>query len=333
VGSASLYDVVDTALDLAVVPGFSRLGIAARRRLGGWDDELPSMEGRTALVTGGSSGLGKATAAGLSSLGASVWLLVRNEAKGAAARADIVESVGNDDIHLLLADLVDLASVRRMARELQTKVPALDVLVHNAGALTEARHLTVDGIELTFQTHVVAPFLLTSLLLPQLETASGRVITVSSGGLYSQPLVIDDLQSEQGYRGSVAYARAKRAQVLLGEEWARRLAPRSIGVHTMHPGWADTPGVETSLPTFHRLTRPLLRTADEGADTIIWLSAAAAEELGTGRFWMDRRARPTHKLPWTRSGDADRHELWERVTALAGIGDPAPLDPDSKETH
>jgi dehydrogenase/reductase SDR family member 12 len=326
VRSEQLNDIVDSALDASVVLGFSRLGFAARRHLGAWSDELPSMQGRRVLVTGGSSGLGKAAASRLASLGASVWLLVRDEAKGLAAQEEIAATTGNDDVSFLLADLRDLSTVRDFARELQTSAPSLDVLVNNAGALTEARHLSVDGMELTFQTHVVAPFLLTALLLPQLEAASGRVVTVSSGGLYAQPLVIDDLQSEHDYRGSVAYARAKRAQVLLNEEWAERLAPRGVSTHAMHPGWADTPGVQASLPTFHQITGPLLRTPEEGADTIVWLSATPADQLGTGRFWMDRRCRPTHKLPWTRSGDVHRGELWDRVVELAGIEDPAPKE-------
>ena len=324
--STQLDDLVDTALDASVVLGFSRLGIAARRRFGSWSDELPTMDGRVVLVTGGSSGLGEAAATRVASLGAQVWILVRDEAKGEATRRAIVDATGNEDVSFLLADLRDLSTVRDFASELQASVATLDVLVHNAGALNEARHLTVDGIESTFQTHVVAPFLLTSLLLPQLEEAAGRIVTVASGGLYAQPLVIDDLQSERDYRGSIAYARAKRAQVLLTEEWAERLAPRGVAAHSMHPGWADTPGVAASLPAFHQITGPLLRTPDEGADTVVWLAAAPAEELGTGRFWMDRRPRPTHKLPWTRSGDLDHEALWDRVTELAGIADPAPKE-------
>ncbi|MFP4512996.1 MAG: SDR family NAD(P)-dependent oxidoreductase [Acidimicrobiales bacterium] len=324
-------DLVDSALDTTVVLGFSRFGIATRRYLDEWSgestvwaDELPSMSGRTAVVTGGSSGLGKAAATRLASLGASVWLLVRDEAKGQAAVEEIAAGSGNDDVSFLLADLADLSTVRDWATELSASVDSIDVLVHNAGLLAEDRTLTVDGIELTLQVHVVAPFLITALLLPQLTAAAGRIITVASGGLYTQPLVIDDLQNEHDYRGSIAYARAKRAQVLMTEEWATRLAPLGITAHVMHPGWADTPGVERSLPRFHQLTAPLLRSPEQGADTVVWLAATPADQLGSGRFWMDRKPRPTHKVPWTRSGDAHRDQLWERLVHLAGIDDPTP---------
>jgi dehydrogenase/reductase SDR family member 12 len=320
----NVADLVDTALEATVVLSFTRFGIAARRHLGDWSADRPSLAGKTIAVTGASSGLGKAAATELANQGASVWLLVRDASKGQATQDEIIAISGNDDVSYLLADLADLSTVRDVAAELGANIDRLDVLVHNAGALTDARNVTVDGIELTFQTHVVAPFLLTSLLIPQLEAAAGRVITVSSGGLYTQPLVIDDLQSERDYRGTTAYARAKRAQVLLSEEWAERLAPVGITTHAMHPGWADTPGLEASLPGFRNLTGPLLRSPEEGADTIVWLAGAGPDELGTGRFWMDRKPRSTHKVPWTRSGDIHRGELWDRVVELAGIDDPRP---------
>lgn len=327
-----MADFVDEALDATVVLGFSRLGIAARRYLDdrsgepspAWSEDFRSMQGKTVVVTGGTSGLGKATAMQLSKLGASVWLLARDAAKGEAAVDEIVEASGNDDVSVLLADLADLSTVRDWVAELSANVEKIDVLVHNAGLLADQRTITVDGIELTFQVHVAAPFLITALLRSQLTAARGRIITVASGGLYTQPLVIDDLQSEHDYQGTVAYARAKRAQVLLTEEWGARFAPLGITAHAMHPGWADTPGVERSLPRFHQLAAPLLRSPDQGADTIVWLAATPADRLGTGRFWMDRKPRSTHKVPWTRRGDAHRGELWDRLVELAGVDDPTP---------
>ncbi|MGY6500895.1 MAG: SDR family NAD(P)-dependent oxidoreductase [Acidimicrobiales bacterium] len=315
-------DIVDTALEATVVLSFTRLGIAARRHLDDWHDDVESrpLAGRSVAVTGATSGLGEATATALAARGASVWLVVRDRTRAEATRQRIAEETGNDDIGIVLADLADLATVRDAAGELAANVPALHALVHNAGALTDTRTMTADGIELTLQTHVVAPFLLTTLLLPQLTAAGGRVVSVSSGGMYTQSLEIDDLQSEHDYNGSTAYARAKRAQVLLTEEWAERLAGTGVTAHAMHPGWADTPGVESSLPLFHQITGPLLRSPEEGADTIVWLVGEDPDTIGSGGFWMDRRRRSTHKVPWTRRGDADRSELWDRVTDLAGTG-------------
>ena len=327
-----MADFVDDALDATVVLGFSRLGIVARRYLddwsgeprAAWSEDLPSMRGRTAVVTGATSGLGKATAMQLSKLGASVWLLGRDAAKGEATVAEIAEASGNDDISVLFADLADLSTVRDWSSELAASVDSIDVLVHNAGLLADQRTITVDGMELTFQVHVAAPFLITALLQPQLAAAEGRIITVASGGLYTQPLMIEDLQNERDYQGTAAYARAKRAQVLLTEEWAERFSPLGISAHAMHPGWADTPGVEHSLPRFHQFAAPLLRSPDQGADTIVWLASAPIETLGTGRFWMDRKPRSTHKVPWTRRGDAHRSELWDRLVELTDVEDPTP---------
>jgi dehydrogenase/reductase SDR family member 12 len=140
--------------------------------------------------------------------------------------------------------------------------------------------------------------------------------------MYTQRLHLDDLQMERGeFDGTVAYARTKRAEVVLTELWAQRLEGSGVVVHAMHPGWADTPGVRSSLPTFYKSTRPLLRTPEQGADTIVWLAAAAEPARSTGGFWHDRRRRPTHRLPWTRESVAEREALWaacERLTSDNG---------------
>ena len=122
-----------------------------------------------------------------------------------------------------------------------------------------------------------------------------------------------------GYRGVTAYARAKRAQVALSREWARRIDPAEVAFHAMHPGWAATPGITASLPGFSRVMGPLLRSADQGADTIVWLATISASQLGSGRFWLDRRPRPEYPLPWTRVQDpATAGRLWDSVAQAAG---------------
>jgi len=184
--------------------------------------------------------------------------------------------------------------------------------------LTAERTETVDGLELTFATHVLAPFILTERAIPALERGEEpRVITVSSGGMYGNPISIKDLQTERNYSGTLAYSRAKRAQVDLTGEWALRHAPKGISVHAMHPGWAATPGVSDALPGFEKVVGPLLRSPEEGADTIVWLTSAPASEIGTDGFWLDRRRRPEAYLPNTRTTSARAAELWNAVSALA----------------
>ena len=308
--------LLDAALDLSVVGGYTNVGYRIRRR--GWRP-LPRMEGKVVLITGASSGIGLAAADGFARLGASVWLAVRNRARGETARAKILEHRSDADVHVELCDLSRLESVRQFAERFAAKAPRLDCLVNNAGVLTQERELSADGIELTLATNVVGPFLLTQLLTGVLErSAPSRVINVSSGGMYTQKLRADDLRSERGeFDGPTVYARSKRAEVALTEMWARRLAGTGVTVHAMHPGWADTAGVQSSLPRFHRVTRPLLRSPGQGADTIVWLGAAAEAADTSGGFWHDRRRRPTHLLPGTRETEADRHRLWAECVALS----------------
>jgi NAD(P)-dependent dehydrogenase (short-subunit alcohol dehydrogenase family) len=198
----------------------------------------------------------------------------------------------------------------------------VDVLVHNAGVLPDDRIETADGNELTLATAVLGPLLLTQLLLPKLRAAgNARVIFVSSGGMYTQRLSLRDPQWRQRrFDGVEAYAQAKRMQVVLAEMLAERLADDGIAVNAMHPGWADTAAVRSSLPRFHSATKYILRSAEEGADTVLWLAASDAARDRTGLFWFDRRPRRTHFVSRSRETDSDRRALWdfcaERVPEL-----------------
>jgi NAD(P)-dependent dehydrogenase (short-subunit alcohol dehydrogenase family) len=175
----------------------------------------------------------------------------------------------------------------------------------------------------------LSPFLLTRALRPVLEAAApSRVIVVASGGMYTEPLDVDALDPDPAaYDGTKAYARCKRAQVVLTEEWTRHLLDTGVTVNAMHPGWADTPGLRTALPGFTRMVGPLLRTPEEGADTIVWLAAAPDAADQSGLFFLDRRARAKHRLRRTRRLDEAREaaRLWrvcEERTApfTAGAG-------------
>lgn len=320
----------DTLLDRAVVPGYSRLGLAARRRLTTWPAALPRMEGRSVLITGPTSGIGEAAAQDLALLGARVVLLARNLDKAAATRARIERAVAatgrTAEVAVVRCDVSSLASVRQAVAVLEEQDERIDVLVHNAGAMPAERTVTDEGFELAFATNVLGPFLLTALLEDRLRAAApSRVVTVSSGGMYAQKLDADDPQhGRHAYSPASVYARDKRAQVVLNEQWAARLSGSGVVVHAMHPGWADTPGVQDALPGFRRLTRRVLRSAAEGADTIVWLAAADVPMRSSGEFWHDRRRRPTHYAPWTREEPAERRRLWETCAGLAGVGAPVP---------
>ncbi len=323
-----LARATDAVLEGTIVLSFSRVGHAVRSRLEAWEplDALDGTE-RRVVVTGANSGLGYATTRALLRTGAEVVLVVRSEAKGRDTRARLAADLGRDvaaSTQVEIADLAELDSVRALAARLLADERRIDTLIHNAGAMFDDKQQTVDGLERTYQVHVVGPFLLTGLLLDRLaDDAPTRVITVTSGGMYAEKLVTRRVDSPGGYKPTVAYARAKRAQVTLTTEWARRFSDRGIDFHVVHPGWALTPGVESSLPGFRKLTGPILRDADQGADTISWL--ALAEVQSSGRLWHDRRPRAEHKLPWTRPEPGESARLWQRVGDDAGI-EPA-IDP------
>jgi dehydrogenase/reductase SDR family member 12 len=320
-----MNSLLDTVLDRTVVAGYTNVGYPIRSRR--WSSsDLPRMDGKVVLVTGASSGLGLAVAEGFARLGATVRLLVGSEERGEQTRAKIVERSGNGDIRIGLCDLSRLESVRQFAGRLADRVSRLDVLVNSAGVMTDERAVSADGIELTLATNVVGPFLLTDLLFPLLEnSAPARIVNVSSGGMYTQKINVDDLQSEHGrFDGPAVYARTKRAQVILTELWAEQLADSGVVVRVMYPGWSDTPGARSSPPRFYKLTRPLLRTPEQGADTIVWLGAATEPARSSGRFWHDRRRRPTHLLPWTKETGQERERLLAECGRLSGLHDATP---------
>jgi NAD(P)-dependent dehydrogenase (short-subunit alcohol dehydrogenase family) len=296
-------------LDASILLSFDRTGY--RRHAAGFDpaDLQANLEGRVCLVTGANSGIGFETALALAARGASVWMLCRNRERGLAAVRDVRGRTGSRRVHPGVLDVSDAASIRRFVQSFEG--PVVDVLVHNAGVLPDERTESADGHELTFATHVLGPWLLTKSLLPHLrKSRDARVVFVSSGGMYTQRLSLHDWEwRKRPYDGVAAYAQTKRMQVVLAELLADELRGSGICVNAMHPGWADTPAVRTSLPRFWNVMRRVLRTPAEGADTVVWLAASPAARGETGRFWFDRRARSTHLLPWTRETSEDRQAL------------------------
>ena len=271
--------------------GFGQPGFLDHARAFDPDALKLDLRGLVVAITGANSGLGLAATRGLAALGATVFMLCRDPARGEAARAGVV-----GDARLGILDVASAESVASL------KLPTPDVLVHNAGALDATRHM-VEGHERTVATHLIGPWRLSAHL------AAPTVIWVSSGGMYTQRLEVDHtFDPPEPFDGVVAYARCKRAQIVV----ARRL-----GQQVMHPGWADSPGVATSLPRFHRFTQDILRTPEQGADTIVWL---AATRPATAGFWFDRAPAAEHRLPWTRGRHEEEDRLLARLRGITGVG-------------
>jgi dehydrogenase/reductase SDR family member 12 len=324
-----LTTTLDWLMDKTVVPGYSRLGPAVRRSWWPGDPEPDALAGRHVVVTGAGSGIGTATVTGLARLGATVHMVGRRQTTldEAARRVRSVLATEGAPVPRLLSevcDVSDLDSVRAYATGLAARTGALHALVHSAGVLPPERTETPQGHELVYATHVLGPFLLTSLLRPLLRAdGDARVVWVSSGGMYTRSLDASDPEAEEReWSGTDQYARTKRMQVALAQMWADRLRTDHVAVHSMHPGWAGTPGITDSLPGFARLTAPILRSAEQGADTIVWLAAAKPASVTggcSGAFWSDRHPRSTSFLPARPEPPGERARLWARVTDAVGV--------------
>jgi NAD(P)-dependent dehydrogenase (short-subunit alcohol dehydrogenase family) len=268
--------------------------------------------GKHVVVTGASNGIGLHTAAGLARLGASVALVARDPAKGQAALATVREAAAGGAPSLFLADLASLAQVRRLAGELVAALPRIDVLVNNAGAIHMSRKESEDGHELTLAVNHLAPFLLTSLVLPRLRaSAPARVVTVSSDAHRMGPLDLEDLQARRGYAGMKVYGRSKLANVLFANELARRLDGAGVTSNSLHPGVVAT-GFGRNDPGWMRvlvtLARPFLVTPERGARTSLHVAASPDVAGVTGRYFKDRRA--VAPAPFARD-EAVQRRLWE----------------------
>lgn len=312
---------LDRLLDGSIVFSFDRSGYERHARRFRSEDLAVDLTGKVCLVTGANSGLGEAATSALADRGAEVVMLCRDLDRGEAARQRIRAATGSGRLRLMQLEVAEERSVDRFLESLPDR--RVDLLINNAGALFEERITNNQGLEATLATNLLGPMRLTEGLIPKLSQAPDpRVINVSSGGMYPVRLELDDPNwLNRDFDGVRAYAETKRALVVMTEIWAQRHADRGILFHSMHPGWADTPGVRYALPGFWQRMRNRLRTAEQGADTIVWLAVAPAERLGSGKFWFDRRSAPTHLLPWTRESAKDRQRLWDLCCQHAHLAD------------
>lgn len=275
------------------------------------------LSGRTCLVTGANSGIGKEVARGLARLGAHVVMACRSRERGEEARSEIARETGNARLELVVVDLASQASIRDLAGAFSAAQPALHVLVNNAGIWSQTRHEGPDGIEATWATNVLGYFLLTRLLLPALERgAPSRIVNVASeaaGGLD-----LSDVEfKRRRYNGARAYAQSKQADRMLTWALARRLDGTRVTSSAVHPGGVSTDlfrkagGIVGAAATVY--ARLFTKAPAEGADTVLWLAASPELEGVDGKFWVDRQERRC-RFRDARGEDA----LWALCESMTG---------------
>ncbi|MDE3085964.1 MAG: SDR family NAD(P)-dependent oxidoreductase [Acidobacteriota bacterium] len=291
------------------------------------------MDGQVAVVTGANSGIGRETAHGLASLGATVVLACRNAERAAGAVAELRRRGVAGELDTVALDLADLSSVEACAGELTGRFDRLDVLVNNAGGIWSSRQVTAQGFEQTIGVNHLGPYLLTRLLLGRLvASAPSRIVNLSSVGHHFAAfgMRFEDLQSERAYVSLEAYARSKLANLLFTRELARRLAGRAVVVHAAHPGAVRSGfGMDGDLGGVqgigNRVVRAFEITPEAGARTPVFLASSPEAARSTGGYWVRRR--PGHASRRARS-DAAAARLWQvSEELLAGAGHPAPPMP------
>ncbi len=278
------------------------------------------MGGKVVLITGGTSGIGKATAIALAAMGANVTITGRNRERGEQAVEEVRRESGNEEIELVIADLAVQAEVRRLAEEFRERHDRLDVLVNNAGLVISERTETPDGMETQFAINHLAPFLLTNLLLDLLEkSVPSRIVTVSSEGHRWGKMDLDDLQSTKRYRGFPVYGMTKLANILFTRELAERLRSTGVTANCLHPGGVSTnfgnnnSGVMTLL---FRAFKPFMRTPEQGADTVIYLASSPDVEGMTGKYLADRKIKVASDAAYD---ETLQKKLWEKSEELTGL--------------
>ena len=295
------------------------------------DNAAGPMAGRTVLVTGGTGGIGKATAAGLAALGARVGITGRDLTRARAAAADIAATSGSPAVDAFAADMSSQTEVRRLAHEVLNTYPRLNVLVNNVGGFWATRRVTADGLEHTFAVNHLAGFLLTDLLLDRLKASTpARIVTISSGAQAMGTINFDDLQGANGYSAPRAYNQSKLANVMFTYELARRLDGTGVTANAVHPGMVSTSfGAEDPASVQRVLIpflRPFMKTPARGAATSIQLASAANLEQVSGRYFAGNRPKRSANRSYDEAVAAQLWQVSAELVGLTGASD-TPLPP------
>ena len=279
------------------------------------------MENKIVLITGADSGIGKATATALAEMGARVVMVARNPDRGEQAKREIVAISRNNRVELMICDLASFESVRQFAAEFILRYPHLDVLINNAGAYTDKRRTTDEGFEYQFGVNHLGPFLLTNLLLGLMRKSSpSRIINVTSGAHFAGTIDFNDLQLEQNYSASKAYAQSKLANILFTYELSHRLAETGVTVNCLHPGLVATRfAVNRATGRQHpmmKLIRPFSVSPEKGAETSVYLAASPEVEQVSGKYFIRRKQRSSSKASYDL---VVAEKLWNISATLTGI--------------
>jgi len=276
------------------------------------------MNGKTILITGGTGGIGRAAAIGLSSMGARVGITGRDRGRAEAAAAAISQAAGNEAVDIFVADMSSQAEVRRLATEVLETYPRLDVLLNNVGGFWAHRHVTADGHERTFALNHLAPFLLTDLLLDRLRaSAPARIVTVASAAQSMGKIHFDDLMGERKYSGQTAYNQSKLANVMFTYELARRIEGSGVTATAVHPGMTNTAfsAEDPALGLLVTILRPFMKSPERGADTPVYLSSSPDAEGLSGQYFANRKAKRSNQSSYDTAATA---RLWDVSAGLVG---------------
>ncbi len=270
------------------------------------------MNGKVCLVTGATGGLGKATAAALARLGATVILACRDQKRGEAARADIISAAGNSAVEVMVVDLAVQESIRHLATVFGEKYDRLDVLINNAAVYKARRETTPNGLELMFAVNHLGPFLLTNLLLDELKaSAPARVLVVTAPSTVQ--LDFDDLQGEKRFRSLWAFGASKMCNLLFTYELARRLEGTGVTVNAVHPGLVKSNLMREGPLVMRWATRLVSATPEKAATSLAYLASSPEMAGVSGKFLKDKKE--IESIPYSHDKSV-QSRLWDLSSAL-----------------